>query len=274
MWISAKRKEHDALRLRPHPYEFSCTTTPDFSHIPGHWGSRGAAFGSRLVAIRSPAPSRPRALPRHGAWREPAGFNPNSEVRGARPPARGHPGRSASERSRRAAKRTRAHRRMCCDLEDRPPDAPGARPSWPQRIGTVAACRQTHARPPPHVLRPGRSPARRPRRAAILAAAHRNGRGVPPNARAPTAACAATWKVARLTPPARGHPGRSASERSRRAAKRTRAHRRMCCDLEGRPPDAPGARPSWPQRIGTVAACRQTHARPPPHVLRPGRSPA
>ena len=23
MWISAKRKEHDAIRLRPHPYEFS-----------------------------------------------------------------------------------------------------------------------------------------------------------------------------------------------------------------------------------------------------------
>jgi len=22
MWIAAKRKEHDALRLRPHPYEF------------------------------------------------------------------------------------------------------------------------------------------------------------------------------------------------------------------------------------------------------------
>ena len=22
MWVSAKRKEHDALRLRPHPYEF------------------------------------------------------------------------------------------------------------------------------------------------------------------------------------------------------------------------------------------------------------
>jgi hypothetical protein len=22
LWISAKRKEHDALRLRPHPYEF------------------------------------------------------------------------------------------------------------------------------------------------------------------------------------------------------------------------------------------------------------
>ena len=22
MWISQKRKEHDALRLRPHPYEF------------------------------------------------------------------------------------------------------------------------------------------------------------------------------------------------------------------------------------------------------------
>jgi glutamine synthetase len=22
MWISTKRKEHDALRLRPHPYEF------------------------------------------------------------------------------------------------------------------------------------------------------------------------------------------------------------------------------------------------------------
>lgn len=23
MWISTKRKEHDAIRLRPHPYEFS-----------------------------------------------------------------------------------------------------------------------------------------------------------------------------------------------------------------------------------------------------------
>jgi len=22
MWVGAKRKEHDALRLRPHPYEF------------------------------------------------------------------------------------------------------------------------------------------------------------------------------------------------------------------------------------------------------------
>jgi glutamine synthetase len=22
MWISTKRKEHDAIRLRPHPYEF------------------------------------------------------------------------------------------------------------------------------------------------------------------------------------------------------------------------------------------------------------
>ena len=22
MWIATKRKEHDALRLRPHPYEF------------------------------------------------------------------------------------------------------------------------------------------------------------------------------------------------------------------------------------------------------------
>ena len=22
MWVTAKRKEHDALRLRPHPYEF------------------------------------------------------------------------------------------------------------------------------------------------------------------------------------------------------------------------------------------------------------
>ena len=22
MWVSTKRKEHDALRLRPHPYEF------------------------------------------------------------------------------------------------------------------------------------------------------------------------------------------------------------------------------------------------------------